>query len=72
MFGLNKSAISTLPIADFIADFLRDIENQPFQYGRNYRKVADFWPFSKNRQFICLQSVKSAMLIADFIAEKIK
>lgn len=72
MFGLNKSAISALPTADFIADSFRDIENRLLRFGWNDRKVADFWPFSENRQFICRQTVKSAMPIADTIAEKVK
>lgn len=72
MSGLNKSAISALRIADFIAVFLRALGNWPFQYDRIGRKVPESWPFSENRQFNYNKPSKSAMPIAEFIAEKIR
>jgi len=71
MYGLNKSANSAMPITDFIADSLKCIEIRPIQHGRIGRKVAEFWPFSENRQFKYRKPSKSAMPITDSIAEKI-
>lgn len=46
MYGLNKSAVAAVPIADSISI----IGKRPIHCGRIGRKVAKIWSFFENRQ----------------------